>query len=102
MASRGVDQVAGTNTSGAYPGNETRSTTGGTGMGSSAPDGTPGNPPGTMASRAVDKVAGTNVSGAHPENEDGTPNNPPGTAGERAADRNLGTNTTGTKPRSPL
>lgn len=34
-----------------------------------APDGTPGNPPGTMASRAVDKVAGTNVSGAHPENE---------------------------------
>jgi uncharacterized protein (TIGR02271 family) len=33
------------------------------------PDGTPGNPPGTMASRAVDQVAGTNISGAHPENE---------------------------------
>ena len=33
------------------------------------PDGTPGNPPGTMASRGFDKVAGTNVSGAHPENE---------------------------------
>jgi uncharacterized protein (TIGR02271 family) len=34
-----------------------------------APDGTPGNPPGTMASRGVDQVAGTNISGAHPENE---------------------------------
>ncbi len=33
------------------------------------PDGTPGNPPGTMASRAVDDVAGTNVSGARPEHE---------------------------------
>jgi len=33
------------------------------------PDGTPGNPPGTMASRAVDQVAGTNISGAHPEHE---------------------------------
>ncbi len=33
------------------------------------PDGTPGNPPGTMASRAVDDVAGTNISGARPENE---------------------------------
>ena len=37
--------------------------------GSSAPDGTPGNPPGTMASRGVDQVAGTNISGAHPEHE---------------------------------
>jgi hypothetical protein len=69
----------------------------GGGVGSSAPDGTPGNPPGTMASRAVDQVAGTNISGAHPENEDGTANNPPGTAAGRAADRNLGTSTTGTK-----
>jgi len=34
-----------------------------------APDGTAGNPPGTMASRGLDQVAGTNVSGAHPENE---------------------------------
>ncbi|WP_198370365.1 hypothetical protein [Roseomonas rosulenta] len=34
-----------------------------------SPDGTPGNPPGTMASRAVDEIAGTNVSGARPENE---------------------------------
>ena len=33
------------------------------------PDGTPGNPPGTMLSRGVDEVAGTNISGAHPENE---------------------------------
>jgi hypothetical protein len=32
------------------------------------PDGTPGNPPGSMASRAVDDLAGTNVSGARPEN----------------------------------
>jgi uncharacterized protein (TIGR02271 family) len=39
------------------------------GTGASAPDGTPGNPPGTMLSRGVDQVAGTNVSGAHPENE---------------------------------
>lgn len=37
--------------------------------GSSAPDGTASNPPGTMLSRGVDQVAGTNVSGAHPENE---------------------------------
>ncbi|GAA0601217.1 hypothetical protein GCM10009416_43870 [Craurococcus roseus] len=90
MASRGMDQVAGTNTSGAYPGNEHRSAAD-TGMGSSAPDGTPGNPPGTKLSRGVDQVAGTNISGAHPENEDGTPRNPPGTA----ADRNLGANNTG-------
>ena len=39
------------------------------GTGASAPDGTPGNPPGTMLSRGVDQVAGTNVSSAHPENE---------------------------------
>lgn len=31
-----------------------------------APDGTAGNPPGTMASRAVDKTLGTNLSGANP------------------------------------
>ena len=31
-----------------------------------APDGTPGNPSGTMASRAVDKTLGTNISGAYP------------------------------------
>lgn len=35
----------------------------------SPPDGTPGNPRGTMASRAVDDAAGTNISGARPENE---------------------------------
>jgi uncharacterized protein (TIGR02271 family) len=39
------------------------------GTGTAAPDGTPGNPPGTMLSRGVDQVAGTNVSGAHPEHE---------------------------------
>src|SRR4051794_9535083 len=53
--SRGVDEVAGTNISGAHPENETRGTTGSslgtTGRSTtSAPDGTPGNPPGTMAS----------------------------------------------------
>jgi uncharacterized protein (TIGR02271 family) len=35
----------------------------------SAPDGTPGNPPGTMASRGMDKTLGTNVSGANPQGE---------------------------------
>jgi uncharacterized protein (TIGR02271 family) len=38
---------------------------------SAAPDGTPGNPQGTMLSRGVDQVAGTNISGARPENETG-------------------------------
>lgn len=33
------------------------------------PDGTPGNPPGTMASRAFDDLAGTNASGARPQND---------------------------------
>lgn len=33
------------------------------------PDGTPGNPRGTMASRGLDEVAGTNVSGAYPQND---------------------------------
>ena len=51
MASRAVDDVAGTNISGARPGNDMS------------------NPPGTMLSRGVDQVAGTNISGAHPENE---------------------------------
>lgn len=39
------------------------------GSGTSQPDGTPGNPPGTMASRGIDQVAGTNISGAHAEHE---------------------------------
>lgn len=42
----------------------------------SPPDGTPGNPPGTMASRAVDDAAGTNISGARPENETDPKRNP--------------------------
>ncbi|WP_254454306.1 hypothetical protein [Siccirubricoccus sp. G192] len=62
------------------------------------PDGTPGNPPGTMASRALDRAAGTNVSGAYPSQSDGTPANPPGTAAERALDRTTGTNTSGANP----
>jgi hypothetical protein len=61
----------------------------------STPDGTQGNPPGTMASRAVDRAAGTNISGAYPSQSDGTPANPPGTAAERALDRTAGSNTSG-------
>lgn len=75
--SRGVDDVAGTNISGARPMNE---------MGASRsgqvspradddgkiiprqPDGAPGNPKGTELSRGVDEALGTNISGAHPEN----------------------------------
>ncbi len=85
MLSRGVDDVAGTNISGARPENETR--------GTASRDGTPGNPPGTEVSRALDRTAGTNVSGAYPSQSDGTAVNPPGTAAERALDRNLGTDT---------
>ena len=99
MLSRGVDEVAGTNISGAHPENETRS--GGTGLGAaSAPDGTPGNPPGTKVSRAADDALGTNISGARPQNEtrggtgygapDGTPGNPPGTKVSRARRRRAG------------
>ena len=50
MASRGTDDVLGTNISGARPENDRY------------------NPPGTKASRAVDDAADTNVSGARPEN----------------------------------
>ena len=45
MASRAVDDVAGTNISGAHPENA---------------DGTPRNPPGTAAGRAADRNLGTN------------------------------------------
>ncbi len=48
-----VDRTVNTNTSGTNPAAD-------------APDGTPGNPSGTMASRAVDKTLGTNISGANP------------------------------------
>jgi hypothetical protein len=43
-----VDQVAGTNISGAHPENE---------------DGTPRNPPGTAAERAADRNLGTDTTG---------------------------------------
>jgi len=93
--------------------------------GNSPPDGTPGNPPGTMASRAVDKTLGTNISGANPAGEsalgtrdhssgtvnratsgthssgdipDGAPGNPPGTMASRAVDKTLGTNVSGANP----
>ncbi len=52
-ATRAVDRTLDTNVSGTNPGAD-------------APDGTPGNPPGTMASRGVDKTLGTNISGANP------------------------------------
>ncbi len=52
-ATRATDRTLNTNVSGTNPGAD-------------APDGTPGNPPGTMASRAVDKTLGTNISGANP------------------------------------
>jgi len=78
---RGIDQAAGTNVSGAYPGNETRTTRSDTSNPLTPradddgriiphqPDGAPGNPPGTKVSRGVDQTLGTNISGAHPENE---------------------------------
>ncbi len=53
-AAGSMDKTLNTNVSGQNPGAD-------------APDGAPGNPPGTMASRAVDKTLGTNVSGANPE-----------------------------------
>lgn len=56
----------------------------------STPDGTPGNPPGTMASRAIDRAAGTNMSGAIPSQSDGTQANLPGTAAGRALDQATG------------
>jgi hypothetical protein len=112
MLSRGVDEVAGTNISGAHPENE-RS---GSALGSR--DGTPGNPPGTKVSRGMDQAAGTNVSGAYPGNEthsrglgssglgsgavggapDGTPGNPPGTKVSRGIDEAAGTNISGAHP----
>ncbi|MFC7735197.1 general stress protein [Roseomonas sp. GCM10028921] len=121
MASRGADQVLGTDTSGSYPGNETgmggdasrmRSTSDiGTGsMTGSPPDGTPGNPPGTKLSRGLDETLGTNISGAHPENEisqadsttypksTATGSNPPGTEASRTFDRAAGTNVSGANP----
>ncbi|HEY4252780.1 MAG TPA: PRC-barrel domain-containing protein [Roseomonas sp.] len=59
-----------------------------------APDGTPGNPPGTAAGRAVDRASGQTTA------PDGTPGNPPGTAVGRAVDRTLGTNMSGANPQA--
>jgi hypothetical protein len=80
-ASRALDDVAGTNTSGARPGNAHH------------------NPPGTAASRALDDVAGTNSSGARPENER---YNPPGTAASRGVDKVAGTNISGAHPENEM
>ncbi|WP_236019887.1 hypothetical protein [Sabulicella rubraurantiaca] len=71
-ATRALDRAAGTNVSGAYPGQS---------------DGTRANPPGTEATRAFDRAAGTNTSGAYPGQSDGTAANPPGTATSRAVNR---------------
>ncbi|MBP0493648.1 general stress protein [Pararoseomonas indoligenes] len=101
MLSRGVDQVAGTNISGAHPENETsRADSTAFPKSSSYAAGTTSgtNPPGTEATRAFDRAAGTNTSGAFPSQSDGTPANPPGTAAGRAVDKTLGTNTTGANP----
>jgi hypothetical protein len=54
---------------------------------SDAPDGTPGNPPGTQASRAADRALGTNMSGAYPEHSAGSAATPPGTRAGPAVDR---------------
>jgi len=89
------------------------------------PDGTPGNPPGTMLSRGADQVLGTNMSGAHPENErsgsmagqhtgsgpatgmrddpggmspEGTSSGVSDNAATRAADRAMNTNMSGAHP----
>lgn len=59
-ATRALDRAAGTNVSGAYPGQA---------------DGTPANPPGTAATRALDRAAGTNTSGAYPGQERQAQNN---------------------------
>ncbi|WP_458097580.1 general stress protein [Roseomonas sp. WA12] len=97
MVSRGIDQVAGTNISGAHPENEgSRADT--TVYPKTGVAGSSTNPPGTEASRAVDRAAGTNISGAYPTQSDGTAVNPPGTAAGRAVDKTLGTNTTGANP----
>ncbi|MFC3123985.1 hypothetical protein ACFOD4_02835 [Pseudoroseomonas globiformis] len=64
-ATRALDRAAGTNNSGAYPGQS---------------DGTPGNPPGTAATRALDRAVGTNNSGAYPQNE-GNATTPPASSG---------------------
>lgn len=91
------------------------------GLGYGQPDGTPGNPSGTMLSRGVDDALGTNISGARPEHEsaartasvvdrsiNGGPRmgadinnaggNPPGTMLSRGADDVLGTNMSGARP----
>ncbi|WP_426956343.1 general stress protein [Muricoccus radiodurans] len=72
------------------------------GWSSDGPDGTPGNPRGTVVSRTVDDVAGTNVSGARPENRDGSYNNPPGTMLSRGVDEVAGTNISGAHPENDV
>ena len=114
--SRGVDDVAGTNISGARPMNEVRNTAGAAAHDTGLAPGDQGKP-GTMLSRGVDEVAGTNISGAHPENEMGRgtgrsvahetgmapgDQGKPGTVASRAVDDVAGTNVSGARPLNDL
>lgn len=100
MATRGLDDVAGTNVSGARPQNS---------------DGMPGNPRGTAAERAMDSSLGHGTtSGPRSAGQvspradddgsmlsstpDGTPGNPRGTELSRGIDRVAGTNISGAHP----
>ena len=107
MASRGLDQVAGTNVSGAHPENEgsradttvyPKSGTAGTGTGMGT---------GLGATAGADMGASTGMSaaadrdvraGSDMEPGVGTGSNPPGTQASRAFDRAAGTNVSGAFP----
>jgi hypothetical protein len=122
-----MDDVAGTNVSGARPMNDVRNAASTAAHETGAAPGDQGKP-GTMLSRGTDEVLGTNISGAHPENEmgttrsttgsttgqaspradddgkiiprqpDGAPGNPKGTELSRGVDEALGPNISGAHP----
>lgn len=87
-----VNRAAPDGTPGNPPGTAVGRALGTTGAPDGAPDGTRGNPPSTAVGRAVDGTQG------RVSTPDGTPGNPPGTAAGRAVDRATGTNTPGTTP----
>lgn len=115
MLSRGIDDVAGTNISGARPGNEVRNAAGAAAYDTGIAPGDQGRP-GTAASRALDDVAGTNVSGARPMNDvrnattaaaydtGAAPGDQgkPGTMLSRGIDQVAGTNISGAHPENEL
>jgi hypothetical protein len=115
MLSRGVDDVAGTNVSGARPGNEMRNAGTAAAYDTGLAPGDQGRP-GTVASRAMDDVAGTNVSGARPMNDvrnaastaahetGAAPGDQgkPGTMLSRGTDEVLGTNISGAHPENEM